>query len=238
MGKTADDYADKYTKPELRAELKDEIKAGDKGGEPGQCSARKSQMLVQEYEKQGGGYKDDDDQKEAADSLKQWTEQDWQTKEGSAYADKDGEPMKRYLPAKAWDLLSDDEKQQTEQKKQDAGEDEAKQYVENTVAAKAARAYVDHGDASDLTVDQLLRLNKSELDDIARDADVEGRSKLDKEELAHAIADHFDDEAESGKSGEAEDLTRDELYEKAKAQDIDGRSTMDKDELANAVDLD
>ncbi len=29
----------------------------DKGGKPGEWSARKSQLLVQEYEKQGGGNK-------------------------------------------------------------------------------------------------------------------------------------------------------------------------------------
>ena len=233
MGKTADDYADKYTKPELRAELKDEIKAGDKGGEPGQCSARKSQMLVQEYEKQGGGYKDDDDQKEAADSLKQWTEQDWQTKEGSAYADKDGEPMKRYLPAKAWDLLSDDEKQKTDQKKQEEGEEAAKQFVDNTAKAKAARKYVSHDDASDLTLEMLHRLSKSELSDIAAGEDVAGRSKMDKEELAHAIHEHF--HGDESDHDDPDSMTKGELYDLAKEKDIEGRSTMSKKELAEAV---
>ena len=97
-GKDASDYEDQYTKPQLRADLKDEIMASDKGGNPGQWSARKAQMLVQRYEKEGGGYKDDEDQQEAAESLERWTKEDWQTKEGSAYADRDGEPMKRYLP--------------------------------------------------------------------------------------------------------------------------------------------
>jgi len=45
-----------YTHPELREHLKQEIKAGDNGGPPGQWSARKSQLLVQEYEQRGGGY--------------------------------------------------------------------------------------------------------------------------------------------------------------------------------------
>ena len=228
MGKNADDYADKYTKPQLRAELKEEIKAGDKGGNPGQWSARKSQMLVQRYEAEGGGYKDNDEQEEAAKSLSEWTEQDWQTKEGSAYADEDGEPMKRYLPAKAWDLLSEEEKQRTEKKKEEEGEDAGKQFVENTVEAKAARAYVDHGDASDLSVDPLMRLTKKELDNIARDADVDGRSKMDKEDLAHAIH-----EVHGG--SDAEEATKAELYDEAKEQDIQGRSKMDKEELRDAL---
>ena len=49
------DYEEKYTHPELREKIKEEIKASDKGGEKGQWSARKSQLLTQEYEKQGGG---------------------------------------------------------------------------------------------------------------------------------------------------------------------------------------
>ena len=50
-------YEEKYTKPDLRRRLKEEIKESDRGGDPGQWSARKSQLLVKEYEKQGGGYK-------------------------------------------------------------------------------------------------------------------------------------------------------------------------------------
>jgi hypothetical protein len=34
------------------------IKAGGKGGNPGQWSARKAQMLAQQYKKAGGGYRD------------------------------------------------------------------------------------------------------------------------------------------------------------------------------------
>ncbi len=55
-----DNYDEKYTRPQLRRDIKDEIMAGDKGGDPGQWSARKSQLLVHEYEKRGGGYKNDE----------------------------------------------------------------------------------------------------------------------------------------------------------------------------------
>jgi hypothetical protein len=46
-----------YTKPGLRKSIFERIKAGGKGGNPGQWSARKSQMLAKEYKKSGGGYK-------------------------------------------------------------------------------------------------------------------------------------------------------------------------------------
>ena len=50
--------AGNYTKPSLRKRLFNKIKAGGKGGAPGQWSARKAQMLAQQYKKAGGGYRD------------------------------------------------------------------------------------------------------------------------------------------------------------------------------------
>jgi len=47
----------KYTKPELRENTKDRVMAGSKGGKPGQWSARKAQLVAQEYKEAGGGYK-------------------------------------------------------------------------------------------------------------------------------------------------------------------------------------
>ena len=49
--------AGNYTKPGMRKRLFEKIKAGSKGGNPGQWSARKAQMLAQQYKKAGGGYK-------------------------------------------------------------------------------------------------------------------------------------------------------------------------------------
>lgn len=46
-----------YTKPGMRKSLFDKIKAGTKGGDKNSWSARKSQLLVREYERKGGGYK-------------------------------------------------------------------------------------------------------------------------------------------------------------------------------------
>ena len=49
--------AGNYTKPAMRKRLFNRIKAGSKGGRAGQWSARKAQMLVKEYEANGGGYR-------------------------------------------------------------------------------------------------------------------------------------------------------------------------------------
>lgn len=46
-----------YTKPGMRKSLFNKIKARTKGGDPGEWSARKSQLLATEYKKNGGGYK-------------------------------------------------------------------------------------------------------------------------------------------------------------------------------------
>ena len=50
--------AGNYTQPGMRKRLFESIKAGGKGGAPGQWSARKAQMLAQQYKKAGGGYRD------------------------------------------------------------------------------------------------------------------------------------------------------------------------------------
>lgn len=50
--------AGNYTKPTMRKRLFEKIKAGSKGGKAGQWSARKAQMLAQQYKKAGGGYRD------------------------------------------------------------------------------------------------------------------------------------------------------------------------------------
>jgi hypothetical protein len=57
-GKSRVNEAGNYTRPTLRKRLFERIKAGDKGGRAGQWSARKSQMLAQQYKRAGGGYRD------------------------------------------------------------------------------------------------------------------------------------------------------------------------------------
>ncbi|OAP64313.1 hypothetical protein AYL99_00285 [Fonsecaea erecta] len=137
---------DKYTDPELRDEVKEDIQQSDKGGAPGQWSARKAQMMAKEYKNRGGGYKTDKkDQDETQKHLSKWTEEEWQTKEGSGQAKQDDGTRKRYLPKKAWEEMSEKEKEETDQKKQQ-GSREGKQFVQNTPRAKSARQKATDGE--------------------------------------------------------------------------------------------
>ncbi|HVG38373.1 MAG TPA: hypothetical protein VM870_03735 [Pyrinomonadaceae bacterium] len=125
-----------YTDPALRERLKKKIQAGDKGGKPGQWSARKAQLLAQEYEKAGGGYKKGAQKGPAQKSLAKWTNEEWQTSDAKP-AERAGGTT-RYLPQKAWKKLSASEKRATDKKKQ-TGSRKGEQFVANTAAAKKAR---------------------------------------------------------------------------------------------------
>lgn len=97
--------------------------------------------MASEYKKRGGGYNEpkstgqDDSQK----NLSKWGEEQWQTKEGSGTAKQDDGSRKRYLPKKAWEEMSEKEKQETEDKKAE-GAQKGKQFVDNTETAKQKRA--------------------------------------------------------------------------------------------------
>lgn len=127
-----------YTDPALRERLKEEIKAGDKGGKPGQWSARKSQLLVHEYEHAGGGYTSDQ-RTPAQEHLEEWTEQDWRTEDGKPAHR--GDAMARYLPAAAWDALTPAQRKAANAKK--LSEAAEHQHVGNTPAAKEAAKYAE-----------------------------------------------------------------------------------------------
>ena len=131
----SDANADKYTKPALRDRLKASIQRGSKGGRPGQWSARKSQLLVAEYKKQGGGFKGPKDERQKG--LEKWTAEEWQTQSGSAAA-RHGKTTDRYLPKKAWSKLTPAERKATDEKKRAASR-KGKQFVANTAKAKRAR---------------------------------------------------------------------------------------------------
>lgn len=122
-----------YTKPELRERIKNRIMAGSRGGKPGQWSARKAQLLAQEYEKAGGGYSGEKTKSQR--SLSKWTGEKWRTSDKKPAERKGG--TTRYLPDKAWDKLSASEKAATNRKKQE-GSRKGKQFVPNTPAAKTA----------------------------------------------------------------------------------------------------
>ncbi|KAL2869508.1 uncharacterized protein BJX67DRAFT_379059 [Aspergillus lucknowensis] len=131
-----------YTDTELREQVKNEIHQGDKGGKPGQWSARKAQMTASEYKARGGDYTTSKEEKNPQQQhLDKWTDEEWQTKEGSGSAKQDDGTRKRYLPKKAWEGLSEGERQETEEKKVE-GSKEGRQFVGNTAPAKRKRREV------------------------------------------------------------------------------------------------
>ena len=210
-------YEEKYTKPDLRERLKEEIKQSDKGGKSGQWSARKSQLLVQEYEKQGGGYRNDE-KDEAAQSLENWSEQDWQTAEGDADARKK-DKTKRYLPKAVWEQLSEEEKKEAERTKEQASK-KGEQHVAWTPAIK--QAFQKAGYAEDGS-----RITKKDLYARAQELNIEGRSSMSRDKLQEAIW--------QAEQSDLEHKTKEELYDLAQNQDIEGRSQMSKDELKQAL---
>ena len=70
--------------------------------------------------------------------LSKWGEEKWQTREGSANAKQSDGTQKRYLPKKAWEEMSGQEKEETDKKKQQ-GSKKGNQFVGNTSRAKSAR---------------------------------------------------------------------------------------------------
>ena len=123
-----------YTKASLRERLKNKIMAGSKGGKPGQWSARKAQLLANEYKKAGGGYSGSKTTKQK--SLSKWTKQKWTTSDG-----KPSEGKKRYLPKKAWSALSSSEKKATNAAKA-KGNKQGKQFIaQPKKVAKKVRKY-------------------------------------------------------------------------------------------------
>jgi hypothetical protein len=178
---TEENYAEKYTNPELRRQLKEKILESDKGGKPGQWSARKSQLLVKEYEKQGGDYKKDE-KDEAAKSLEQWSQEDWQTEEGDDRA-RQGNTTKRYLPKAVWDKLSKKEKEEAERSKEEAAK-KGTQHVKWTAAVKSAIEEYEN-DRNSKKSDR--EPTKKDLYERAKTLNIQGRSKMSAGELKKAI---------------------------------------------------
>lgn len=127
-----------YTNPALRERIKNRIMAGSKGGKPGQWSARKAQLLAQEYKKSGGGYSGG--KTKAQKSLSKWTGEKWRTKSGKPSTQGPKATGERYLPSKAIKALSAKEYAATSRAKR-AGTKKGQQFVAQpkSVAKKAAR---------------------------------------------------------------------------------------------------
>ncbi len=155
------------TDPKLWETVKEEVTAGAKGGKKGQWSARKAQLAVAEYKKRGGGYKGGKDED---NSLHRWTEEDWGTKSGK----ESGATGERYLPKKAREALSDGEYRRTTAKKR-ADTKKGKQFSSqpDDVASKTKR-FRDHRTKADLYAE-------------AKKRDISGRSRMSKDQLAHAL---------------------------------------------------
>jgi hypothetical protein len=164
MGKTS-----KKTNPKLWEKVKEEVTESAKGGRPGQWSARKAQMAVQEYKKEGGGYIGP---KASDNSLVKWTGEDWGTESGK----KSTETGERYLPKEAREALSPSEYADTTAKKRrDTARGRQFSRQPKAIAEKTA-AYRDGSPA------RRGLLNE------ARGLSIKGRSSMNKDELTRAIA--------------------------------------------------
>jgi UTP:GlnB (protein PII) uridylyltransferase len=84
----------KYTKPELRERIKNRVMEGSKGGKPGQWSARKAQLVAQEYKEAGGGYKGGKGEKQK--DLEKWGKEKWMTKDEYEKRNKAKTAAKKY----------------------------------------------------------------------------------------------------------------------------------------------
>ncbi len=160
--------ADK-TDPKLWEEVKHDVTEGGKGGKPGQWSARKAQMAVQEYKAEGGGYAGE---KSPDNHLVEWEREDWGTKSGKPSA----ETGERYLPKQARAALTDGEYRRTTVKKRaDTAKGRQFSAQPEDVAHKAAA--VRHAGAS-----------RAELLRQAVAKGVRGRTRMTKAQLQQALA--------------------------------------------------
>lgn len=72
-----------------------QVKKSNKGGKPGQWSARKAQLAVKIYKKNGGSYYN---KKSKNNSLYKWTKQNWRTRSGKPSIMGKYATGERYLP--------------------------------------------------------------------------------------------------------------------------------------------
>ena len=158
-----------------------------------------------------------------AQSLEQWTNQKWQTQEGNADAQK-GDTMKRYLPQKAWAMLTDEQTQEAEKTKRKVDQ-KGEQHADWPDVVKKAMWTLGYAEGEDIP-----EPSKAELQTWAAQLDISGRSDMTKDELIQAIRGVDVPENEN-----LSEMTKDELYDRARDLEVSGRSKMDKGELQEAV---
>ena len=164
------------TDPKLWEKVKEEVTDGDKGGKPGQWSARKAQLAVNEYKHEGGGYKGE---KDPHNHLVEWGEEDWGTKSG----EESGKTGERYLPKEARDHLTKEEYARTTAKKR-ADTKKGKQFsAQPEDVAKKTAPHHEGGGGSDAAAPG----TRAALYEEAKTRGVPGRSKMNKAQLEAAL---------------------------------------------------
>lgn len=168
----------KKTDPKLWERVKAKIMKGAKGGDPGEWSARKAQLAVQEYKAKGGGY---EGRKTKDNHLRQWQQEEWGTKSGR----KSRQTGERYLPRNARETLSDSEYRRTsEKKRQDTARGKQFSKQPRDVARKAASA---RKTGAGPGARRGAEPTKAQLMDRAKRQNIPGRSRMSKAELERAL---------------------------------------------------
>lgn len=187
------------------------------------------------------------EQSQSQKHLSQWTDEEWQTSDGKAEAretvdGEDGEKverMRRYLPKRAWEEMSDEEKREAERTKEEGGEDGSQvrcvsssyvmtpeinltQYVPNTSKAKEARKEVgrkvEEGDTSEADDEEGEEGEGTTKPSKRRREDsTEGESNSDTE--------YEDDDSTEEGGGYYEEEERQPAAKKAKTESGGGRVT-------------
>ena len=125
------------TNEKLWRRIQQKYHKSNKGGKPGQWSARKAQLAVQEYKKKGGKYKGNTRKKT---DLHKWTKEDWGTRSGKNSIQGKKATGERYLPRKAREALTKKEYKRTTAAKR-KGIKKGKQFVRQPkkIAKKTAK---------------------------------------------------------------------------------------------------
>ena len=156
------------TDPKLWDKVKTEVTEGDKGGKPGQWSARKAQLAVNEYKHEGGGYRGE---KPADNHLVEWQREDWGTKSG----EQSGKTGERYLPKKAREALTEGEYKRTTAKKR---ADSAKGRQFSAQPEDVAKKTAPYRGGSQTKADLMKQASAK---------GIKGRSRMTKAELEQAL---------------------------------------------------